>query len=529
MPASPAAVPAKWFHRGAQLMLLAAIVSCDADAPASPGTPSTPDYPAVPAAPAAPATAPLVFSDSNVVFNAMSGAAPAGPIVVTVSARPESRSRRRPSRPAITAGKAPAGSRRGSMRTPRRRRSRSARRLHHSPRASTRQPCRSPSPGEAAQSVTVTARVVTAAAIGLSASKICFTTTEGGTIPHRDDVRITSVDGSVIDPLTVTVEYGEGQPTGWLNVLFRPRDRPEPAVAQVPSIRGSAAGDLYRNGARVLTQCQHGPVSIAVTLTINPPIPLPESLLEVSIALGARPVWRDRNDQRERRPALPPQPCTGHLQADVGSVGDITAIADADYGARFIRWEGACTGNESTCTVNFPAPGTIKSLTGVFGPAPSNVNMLLRGEGASGTVTVTPVIAGAGGPLTCTIVDGVAQPGCSGLLESGVGEVTLTATPAAGSVFVGWEISASNTWFPEEGNTTCANPVGDHLHPDPGARCLGHRWIRELREVALTPARRGSAPARATSWSSPGTSPESGCRAAHPPRGSSRPTSAGRH
>src|SRR4029077_9933410 len=52
--------------------------------------------------------------------------------------------------------------------------------------------------GAAAESVTVTRRVVAGAAIGLNASKICFTTTLGDTA-HRDDVLVTSIDGSVID------------------------------------------------------------------------------------------------------------------------------------------------------------------------------------------------------------------------------------------------------------------------------------------------------------------------------------------
>ena len=462
MPISLEAVPTKWFHRGAQLMLLAAIVSCDGDTPAAPGTPSTPSTPAtpeVPAAPPAPATAPVVFSDSNVAFNAMAGAAPAGPIIVAVSARPgvslsqatvvtryaagqaadwlSAQFDAQASPAAITMSAATASLAPGDY------------------EATVLMTV----PGEPAQGVTVTAHIASSAAIGLSASTICFTTTEGGQIPRRDDVRITSVDGSVIDPLTVTVQYREGQPTGWLNTYFDPATGPS-RLWLAPGITGLPQG-TYNATVLVSSPAVSTPASIAVVLTINPPIPLPESLLEVSLVwepgqYGAIATISGNGGLHCQGPGTP---CTGHLQADVGSVGDITAVGTADHGGRFIRWEGACTGQDAVCIVNFAAPGTIKSLTGVFGPRPSDVNMLLRGDGANGSVTVTPVTAGGGGPLTCTIVDCVAQPGCSGLLESGVGEVTLTATPAAGSVFVGWEISASNTWFPEEGNETCANPT----------------------------------------------------------------------
>jgi hypothetical protein len=451
-----------WLHRGAHVILLAAIVSCNSDMPASPGaagTPSAPTTPEVPTAPAAPVTAPLAFSDSNIVFNAMSGTAAPAAIAVAVTARSgvslaqatvETRytpgqdagwlvaqlsTSATPAVLAVTASTAslPAGEYTGTVVVT--------------------------VPGEPAQSVTVTARVVTAAAIGLSASKICFTSTEAGKIPSRDDVRITSVDGSVIDPLSVTVQFGEGQPTGWLDTYFDPATGPSRLWLAPNFIFSGMKEGTYTATVLVSSpSVSTGPVSIAVTLTINPPIPLPESILELSILWepgqfgGLATISGDGGMHCQG----PGTPCTGHIQADKGSVGDLHPLADPDRGARFIRWEGACAGQGQACTVNFPAPGTVKSTTGVFGPAPSHVNMLLRGDGASGTVTVTPVSADAGGPLTCTITDGVAAPGCAGTLASGAGTVTLTATPAPGSVFVGWEVGAFNVHF-DEPTVPCAD------------------------------------------------------------------------
>lgn len=444
-------------RRGAQLLLLAAIVSCDGELPASPGTPTQPT-PEVPPAPAAPASAPMAFSDSNIVLNAMSGSAPEAPIIVAVTARPgvslanaavvaryasgtatswvsaQLDASFSPAKLTITGATSglPAGEYSATVLLT--------------------------APGEEAQGVTVTARVVTAASIGLSAAKICFTTTLGGGNPHRDDVRIVSVDGSSLDQLSATVDYGEGQPTGWLTLSLDGTTAPT-RLWLTPTVEGLSVGTYTATVLVASPAVGSGPVPIAVTLTVNP-ASLPDSRLDVSIQWEPAPFGGlatiSGNGGLFCQGSGPS--CSGRLQADVGSVGDITMVAEADYGAQFIRWEGACTGNQTTCTVNFPVAGTIKTATGVFGPAPSRVNMLLRGEGASGTVTVTPVTADGGGPLTCTLVDGVAQPGCAGLLEAGVGTVTLTATPAPGSVFVGWEVSAFNLDFPDA-PTPCSTPT----------------------------------------------------------------------
>jgi hypothetical protein len=142
-----------------------------------------------------------------------------------------------------------------------------------------------------------------------------------------------------------------------------------------------------------------------------------------------------------------------------GGVGDFPIVAFAEFGGRFLRWEGACTGDIGSCTVHFDTPGTTKNVTAVFHSAPSFVNFLLRGDGASGSVTVSPTLTGTGGtPFVCTLVQGVAQPGCSGTFDPGGGTVTLTAIPAPGSRFAGWDVTLSDDYGVPP-TPRCADPL----------------------------------------------------------------------
>ncbi len=121
--------------------------------------------------------------------------------------------------------------------------------------------------GAAAESVTVTRRVVAGAAIGLNASKICFTTTLGDTT-HRDDVRVTSIDGSVIDGLTATIVYDAGQPTGWLSDSFNVTTAP--ARLWLKGAPGTLPAGTYTATVLVASpKAGNSPVPIRVTMTIN--------------------------------------------------------------------------------------------------------------------------------------------------------------------------------------------------------------------------------------------------------------------
>jgi len=95
----------------------------------------------------------------------------------------------------------------------------------------------------------------------------------------------------------------------------------------------------------------------------------------------------------------------------------VTLTATPDPGSRFDHWEGACTADP--CTVTMDAD---KAVTAVF-IRQRTLTVTLAGTG-SGTVTSDP--AGIDCPTTC-----------SAAYDGGT-SVTLTATPAPGSRFDGW-------------------------------------------------------------------------------------------
>jgi len=100
-----------------------------------------------------------------------------------------------------------------------------------------------------------------------------------------------------------------------------------------------------------------------------------------------------------------------------GSVVNLTATAGA--GKSFVRWRGACTGSNPSCVVS------VMQLTSVLAEFNDTQRLAVTMAG-SGTGTVTADSGEISCPATC--VD-FYPPGTT---------VTLTATPAAGSVFLGW-------------------------------------------------------------------------------------------
>lgn len=111
--------------------------------------------------------------------------------------------------------------------------------------------------------------------------------------------------------------------------------------------------------------------------------------------------------------------CTGSFVP--GATVTLTAAPAVD--SRFIGWSGADCGPEPICSVILDGP---KNVLAVFDLAPpgSTLTVDVAGNG-SGTVISNP--------------PGISCPGtCAAGFEQGT-EVTLTATPADGSTFVGWQ------------------------------------------------------------------------------------------
>ena len=212
----------RWLHRCGCAVTLATLCACAADSPVSPSSPPARPTPTIPtsAPPAVPGTSTLTLSRPDVVFNAVAGATATDTAAISVTATSgEALTNLR----AVTtyAGGQPDGwltaeLDQATLPTTLKLRARTAPLAPGEYTATVKLVA----PGVAAESVTVTSRVVTSASIGLNAAKICFTTKFGDPTPRRDDVRIKSVDGSVIDGLTATIVYDTGQPTGWLETSF---------------------------------------------------------------------------------------------------------------------------------------------------------------------------------------------------------------------------------------------------------------------------------------------------------------------
>lgn len=101
--------------------------------------------------------------------------------------------------------------------------------------------------------------------------------------------------------------------------------------------------------------------------------------------------------------------------------------ANADGTSTFTGWSGACTGT-GLCTVTMDAA---KSVTATFDSNLVKTLSVLKAGAGSGTVTSNPAGINCGAT-------------CSNAFDTDT-DVTLTATPDAGSIFIGWSGACSGT------------------------------------------------------------------------------------
>jgi hypothetical protein len=446
---APAADAGPWLHRCGCAVLLATMWACDADSPVSPSSPpagSTPTHPSAP--PAVPGSSKLTLSRPDIVFNAMTGATSIDTAAVSVEATAGSVVTDLHAVTTYTTGQ-PDG-----WLTAELDRATLPAKLTLRARTTPLQAgeytaiVRLRAPGAAVESLTVTTRVVTGANIGLNAAKICFTTSFGDATPRRDDVRVTSVDGSVIDGLSAAIVYDAGQPTGWLETSFDVTTAP--ARLWLRGTPGTLPVGTYSATVQVSSaKAGNSPVPIRVTLTVNasgPPPPSQRSTLnvhvrwETAINDGGGTVLGTTDDGATYSIYCQggAEGCTGILES---GVGEILLGAQGFNGGVFSHWEGACAvmPGSSSCPVRFETPGTTLDATAVFRTAGSPFGIGLPGTG-TGSVTTSL------GYLTCAFSSNLNFPFCTGGIDEGVGTFTLTATPDAGSVFAGWQLTALGAW-----------------------------------------------------------------------------------
>ena len=104
----------------------------------------------------------------------------------------------------------------------------------------------------------------------------------------------------------------------------------------------------------------------------------------------------------------------------------VTLTATAAQGSRFAGWGGACSGNSSTCST---IVSTDKPVTATFNLTASTRNLLTVNKSGAGSGTVISNPTGINCGPTCPTASTTFAVGTT---------VTLTATPAQGSIFFHW-------------------------------------------------------------------------------------------
>ncbi len=125
--------------------------------------------------------------------------------------------------------------------------------------------------------------------------------------------------------------------------------------------------------------------------------------------------------------------CGSTCSAFFNSGTQLILTASPASGSMFAGWSGACTGT-GTCTVTM---NQVRSVSATFNVVPPSTYLLSVSTSGNGSGTATSSPSGISCPSSC-----------AASFPSGT-QVTLTASPATGSVFAGWSGTCT-------GSGTCA-------------------------------------------------------------------------
>jgi hypothetical protein len=116
----------------------------------------------------------------------------------------------------------------------------------------------------------------------------------------------------------------------------------------------------------------------------------------------------------------------------------VTLSSQAQAGSKFLGWSAACSGTGACQVLLGSDPVSVEAAY----QGPQFLNLTLTSQGGWGAVALSP--ASADGVSSCVLPAGVAEQTCS-LRYAPESSVSLTAQPAAGSVFAQWDGSCSGS------------------------------------------------------------------------------------
>ena len=117
------------------------------------------------------------------------------------------------------------------------------------------------------QSVAVTFTVTAAPAIQLSTSTLAFTLVRNSGAPPAQTVTVINSGGGTLAPLSTTVTYSQGQPSGWLTATLGGSSAPTMIVVQ-PALGALADGSYSATISVAAAGASNTPRAIAVSFTI---------------------------------------------------------------------------------------------------------------------------------------------------------------------------------------------------------------------------------------------------------------------
>jgi alpha-tubulin suppressor-like RCC1 family protein len=221
--------------------------------------------------------------------------------------------------------------------------------------------------------------------------------------------------------LSTTIQYVTG--TGWLSATILSDER---SLAIVPTTTTLAPG-RYEAIVRVTSTWMFAPAEIRVSYTLPEP---PRTVTITGTGNGTGLILVTPNGASCTSTA---GQLSGICEVPAPYGSTVTLTPAPATGAEFTGWSGACSGT-GECTL---VMDQARAVTATFTILKRDLGVDPAGTG-SGTITANP------SGISCTAAAGQASGSCFAQYDHAT-QVTLTAAPATGSIFVGWSGTCSGT------------------------------------------------------------------------------------